>query len=642
MAHRYSRLEKGKWTAGSNKFVRRSPVRIPEGDNSALIEAHRLSLIGRLTNPSIQRTSSVLEFLPQFWNLEGRVEGRDLGRDKFLFRFQTEQDLTTVLRKGPYHFKQWMLILQRWEPIVSPLFPSTITLWVKIAGIPVHQWTDQTVRTIGMELGHLSERVVEQARVRVDINGLQPLEMSLDIRLPTGEVTTVDLEYEKLEKHCFHCFSLSHEKKLCPLLLKEESRTSYKPPGTNQVNTLSRLEENKRQQGDKKRSRSSFEKEPLPTSLKTSRGGRISAAELHELALTHIPTLTGRRALSIDHHRHSSQSRPSPTGARRDYRNRDQTNRDNKDVHSHISQHNSSPRARLLTGSNRSPNYRQPSWQAHSKEHHLTGSQRGKEDTRIVRGDISNPTHTPPQKSRISPTPPPRPPRELMDAPAPQASVRSNESSRERRPARERLSLPLAPEAHGSRQHLLDAPPPQNMDFQFVEQQSPIQNSQTSQIRPPSSVFQRLSLAEQGEGNTAINSPAAAGPSTTTRKKAGRPKKNTTATAKAPTPKLPPNPRAKRRTTKVSAKAATKPTKPSMRTRGTRSPLQGANTRKSNAVRTQVPTRKKLRVDPSPSDQGMTEVQIHSTNSMDLPANARNPAPQGAVGDFRAPPPPLP
>ncbi|KAG2250484.1 hypothetical protein Bca4012_097920 [Brassica carinata] len=49
-----------------------------------------------------------------------------------------------------------------------------------------------------------------------DINGLQPLEMTMDILLPSGETTEVEFEYFKIEKHYFTCFSLFHEEKDCP------------------------------------------------------------------------------------------------------------------------------------------------------------------------------------------------------------------------------------------------------------------------------------------------------------------------------------------------------------------------------------------------------------------------------------------
>ena len=157
MARRYSQAEKGKWQAPPELPAKRPPVRIPASANNDLIEANRLTIIGRLTNPQVQKPiRAVIDFMAQIWNLEGRIVGRALGLDKFQFRFESEYDLLQVLDKGPYHYKRWMLLLQRWEPIVADTFPSKISFNVRIHGIPLHFWSEGTIRTIGEQLGKSS------------------------------------------------------------------------------------------------------------------------------------------------------------------------------------------------------------------------------------------------------------------------------------------------------------------------------------------------------------------------------------------------------------------------------------------------------------------------------------------------------
>lgn len=277
MSHRYSRSEKAKGVVGAPLPRRRSPVRIPEGDNSSLIEANKLTLIGRVTNPSIQKPRAVVNYFPSFWNLDTVVTGRPLGLDRFQFKFETEEALHSVLRKAPYHYKQWMLILQRWEPIVADNFPALIPFWIRIHGLPPHHWSSQTIRTIGCELGHITGADtgidVTEGRIRVQVNGLNPLEVSLPILLPTGEETTVEIEYEKLEKHCFNCFSLSHEVIDCPT--KESYyKNPTRPLGINQQKTLYKIEADKKR-ANLKRDRSQRSHSP-PTRrlLSTDRSSR--------------------------------------------------------------------------------------------------------------------------------------------------------------------------------------------------------------------------------------------------------------------------------------------------------------------------------------------------------------------------------
>ena len=214
MARRFSNKEKEKWIVDSSSPSKRAPIQLPEADSSRLIEEHKLTLIGRVTNPAMQNTRALVDFFLQHWQVIGNITGSALGPQLFQFKFDTEQDLQAILSKAPYHFKKWMFILQRWEPIVSDLFPSTIPLWVTIHGVPLHYWTDLALRAIGKELDPVEDTDTVKCRVRVIINGLKPLERTLDISLSSG-TKQVKLEYEKSEKHCFSCLSLAHEASNC-------------------------------------------------------------------------------------------------------------------------------------------------------------------------------------------------------------------------------------------------------------------------------------------------------------------------------------------------------------------------------------------------------------------------------------------
>nr|VDD10099.1 unnamed protein product [Brassica rapa] len=159
MAHRLSRGEKGKWIQDQPKQAKRPPVIILASNNYALIEEHKLTLIGRVTNPAIQKTKAL-----------------------------------------------------DWD--------------------------------------------VDRGRVRVSINGLKPLEMKHDISLPSGEIKEVELEYENLEKHCFHCLSLTHEGDACPTFPRKENRDGRETRlGISQNRTLERLEADRRRKDEKKGSR---------------------------------------------------------------------------------------------------------------------------------------------------------------------------------------------------------------------------------------------------------------------------------------------------------------------------------------------------------------------------------------------------
>ncbi|KAJ4892599.1 Uncharacterized protein Rs2_19393 [Raphanus sativus] len=306
MARRLSRSDKEKWVATTPPPTKRPPVRIPVSDNTDLIAANKLTIIGRVTNPLLQNTRAVINFLPQVWGLEDRVEGRDMGPEKFQFRFRSEYDLQVVLSKGPYHYKKWMLLLQRWEPTVSESFPSAIAFWIRIHGIPLHFCNEPTITTIGDNLGYLADKVVDEAKIRVEFNGLQPLEMTMEIQLPSDDIIAVEFEYLKIEKHCFTCFSLFHEDQNCPVKSRSALPIKERNLGITQRIALQRIEADKRRHDERRGyRRPSQHPAPVANQREESRQKTVHYSDHRD---SHR---TPRDSNSLTHRSHRSQARPS-------------------------------------------------------------------------------------------------------------------------------------------------------------------------------------------------------------------------------------------------------------------------------------------------------------------------------------------
>ncbi|CAF1701831.1 unnamed protein product [Brassica napus] len=212
-----------------------------------------------------------------------------------------------------------MLILQRWEPVVSENFPSQISFWVKIHGIPLHYWNEKAVETISDALGHVSSRNAKEAKFRVEVNGLLPLEMKMEILLPSEEVTEVEFQYLKIEKHCFTCFSLLHEEEDCPSRPRGARAPKDRPLGITQAIALQRIEADKKRHDDK-------------------RGYRRPAPQQSG---PNIPSLTNR-----EEHRHYSDNRDShlltsDPASHRDYHRHYSENRGSRSLHVNPASHHS-------------------------------------------------------------------------------------------------------------------------------------------------------------------------------------------------------------------------------------------------------------------------------------------------------------
>ncbi|CAN6882229.1 unnamed protein product, partial [Brassica oleracea var. botrytis] len=226
--------------------------------------------------------------------------------------------------------------------------------------------------------------------------------MKMDISLPSGDEIPVELKYEKLEKHCFHCFALSHEKKDCPLL-PPALRSSSSHLGVTQLNTLDRLEANRRRLEDRR----------PPRQLSLSRDKEWRREPSHSL------------------HRSSDKTYVSDY-IRRDYRKnydsqgcyeRDRTSlaRRTDDYSLSRSENQRNHTARPPPGHPPPPTWRPVT----------------------MAGNLKTPTQS--IQSQVSHTPSPRPLREVMLPPG-NATARNTGDhephSRERRSALERISVP--------------------------------------------------------------------------------------------------------------------------------------------------------------------------------------------------------
>lgn len=211
----------------SSKEPQRRRIKAPELDTSALIRDNALTLIGRVVNPTEQRIELLLSALPRDWSLKGKVFGSDLGLNCFQFRFELEEDLKGVLANRPYQFCRWMIVIQRWEPVIPPSFPSQIPFWIRIHGLPLHYWHEKALYNIGFDLGSLEDYSITKTAVkfRLTLDVFKAIEKEIFFDFSSGEELVLQLEYENLDRHCSICKSLLHEALQCT-----EHRTLPEPP----------------------------------------------------------------------------------------------------------------------------------------------------------------------------------------------------------------------------------------------------------------------------------------------------------------------------------------------------------------------------------------------------------------------------
>ncbi|RID66955.1 hypothetical protein BRARA_D02062 [Brassica rapa] len=207
------------------------PLTLPDSPRFRVYDKNETSLLGRLLNPDCQSMARMIEYMPTAWRVYGRVRGIALSRDRFQFVFQREEDLQTVLDDRPWSYNHWAMVIDRWTANPPEDFLQSMELWIRIRHIPVNLFTTDTMYALAKEIGKVEviaydpkvSHTKDYIRAKVLFNVDNPAKASRKLNVSKEETVTIEFEYEKIHKRCFHCLRLTHEKIRCPLLRKGTS-----------------------------------------------------------------------------------------------------------------------------------------------------------------------------------------------------------------------------------------------------------------------------------------------------------------------------------------------------------------------------------------------------------------------------------
>uniref|UniRef100_A0A1J3C909 DUF4283 domain-containing protein n=1 Tax=Noccaea caerulescens TaxID=107243 RepID=A0A1J3C909_NOCCA len=151
------------------------------------------------------------------WQMYGKVRGVALSSEKFQFIFDSEKDLIEILERGVHTYNEWALAIERWVDHTSENHLQFIPLWMQIWKLPLNHRTVRTISDFDPDLPQLQPYV----RVKILLDISRPLKRGKVLNLPAGGSTTVEFDYERMQKRCYGCQRLTHEKEDCPFLLQK-------------------------------------------------------------------------------------------------------------------------------------------------------------------------------------------------------------------------------------------------------------------------------------------------------------------------------------------------------------------------------------------------------------------------------------
>lgn len=205
------------------------PFDMPDLPEFKSSERNSRSLIGRILNPDVQKMPGLIQDMPRKWQKQGKVRGIALSKERFQFIFDHEHDLIEVLEKGVHTFHEWALAIDRWVENPPPDYLQYIPIWVQIRNLPLNYYTVKAITALGEKLGEVKvvafdpdkPQIQDFVRIQVRFDVSRPLIKSKVINLPEGGSTVVSFNYERIQKRCYECQRLNHEKDVCTLLVKK-------------------------------------------------------------------------------------------------------------------------------------------------------------------------------------------------------------------------------------------------------------------------------------------------------------------------------------------------------------------------------------------------------------------------------------
>ncbi|XP_018435877.1 uncharacterized protein At4g02000-like [Raphanus sativus] len=203
------------------------PYELPDLPQFSAIECNKMSIIGRLVNPDCQKIKDLILDMPRKWQVYDIVRGVALSSTMFQFIFKYEHDLEEVMRKRVWTFNEWSIVIDRWMEKPPEDYLKYLLVWVQIRNIPVNHYTKEAIEAFGDFVGRVDvvafdpskAQTQDYVRVRVFFDVSRPVRKTKVINLPSGETVTLRYDFERLQKRCFHCQRLTHEKDKCPVLI---------------------------------------------------------------------------------------------------------------------------------------------------------------------------------------------------------------------------------------------------------------------------------------------------------------------------------------------------------------------------------------------------------------------------------------
>ncbi|KAL9690959.1 hypothetical protein QQ045_011376 [Rhodiola kirilowii] len=159
------------------------------------------------------------------WNLIKDAEFVEFSKNAALGKFDSEEDMRKAMEDGPWWFKGWAVLLQRWWKGMKPsdVNQRKIEIWIQMHEVPIQVRDRTTAKEVATVVVNLVVREGMKnievkstyLRAQIELSVDDPIRRGLLLQIPDNWPQWISFIYERLPNVCFRCGRLTHETSRC-------------------------------------------------------------------------------------------------------------------------------------------------------------------------------------------------------------------------------------------------------------------------------------------------------------------------------------------------------------------------------------------------------------------------------------------
>jgi hypothetical protein len=166
-------------------------------------------------------SESLKKTMTAAWNLAHEVTFRVVADNLFTVQARCLGDWKKITEEGPWLFRGSALMTEPFDgtTMVPSVVPHKVQVWIQIHRIPpryrtkdiITQLASRVGEVLTVEMAAVPSEAGEFHRARVSLDSLKPLTRFTSLT-PEGQGRMfLQVQYEKMPRHCEHCGLMDHE-----------------------------------------------------------------------------------------------------------------------------------------------------------------------------------------------------------------------------------------------------------------------------------------------------------------------------------------------------------------------------------------------------------------------------------------------